>query len=196
MTDQEIDAIIQTIRTMPEGQSELARTIFKAAADSLSLDKVANLTGHNATTLQNKQQSQNRLILRFTEKEISKMPKKFKQEYRVQGCTAHIRKRPSGKNTFSYQIRYRRNGYNVSASGKTIEEAKEKFLEKLNKVDRHGGPTKTNGVPNVSAISRNITSRNFTSAEFRRQRTRIRLTAITTTLSRYSVTRNSNRLMR
>ena len=73
----------------------------------------------------------------------------YKQEFRIQGCTAHIRKRPSGKNTFSYQIRYRRNGYNVSASGKTIEEAKEKFLEKLNEVDRHGGTTKTNGVPNV-----------------------------------------------
>lgn len=149
MTDQEIDAIIQTIRTMPDGQSELARTIFKAAADSLSLRKVASLTGQDATTLQNKQQSQNGLTLRFTEKEISKMPKKFKQEYRVQGCTAHIRKRQSGKNTFTYQVRYRRNGYNVSASGRTIEEAKEKFLAKLNEVDRNGGPTKTNGIPNV-----------------------------------------------
>ncbi len=75
------------------------------------------------------------------------MPKKFKQEYRVQGCTAHIRKRQSGKNTFTYQVRYRRNGYNISASGKTIEEAKEKFLAKLNEVDRNGGPTKTNGIP-------------------------------------------------
>ncbi|MDE6401983.1 MAG: hypothetical protein K2L54_05150, partial [Clostridiales bacterium] len=112
MTNNELDAIIQTIRTMPEGQSELARTVFKAVADSLSLDKVAHLTGQDATTLQNKQQSQNGLILKFTEKEILKMPKNFKQEYRVQGCTAHIRKRQSGKNTFSYQIRYRRNGYN------------------------------------------------------------------------------------
>ena len=59
---------------MPEGQGELARTIFKAAADSLSLDKVANLTGQDATTLQNKQQSQNGPVLKFTEKEISKMP--------------------------------------------------------------------------------------------------------------------------
>ena len=70
---------------MPDGQSELARTIFKAAADSLSLDKVANLTGQDATTLQNKQQSQNGPVLRFTEKEISKMPNIFKQEFRILG---------------------------------------------------------------------------------------------------------------
>lgn len=77
------------------------------------------------------------------------MPKTFRQEFRIQGCTAHIRKRQSGKNTFTYQVRYRRNGYNISASGRTVEEAKEKFLSKLNEVDRNGGPTKTNGIPNV-----------------------------------------------
>lgn len=149
MTDQEIDAIIQTIRTMPDGQSELARTIFKAAADSLSLDKVANLTGQDTTTLQNKQQSQNGPILRFTEKEISKMPASFKQEFRIQGCTAHIRKRPSGKNTFVYEIRYRRNGYNVTAAAKTLEAAKEKFLVNLAAAEKLGSQKDENRISNV-----------------------------------------------
>ncbi len=134
---------------MPEGQGELARTIFKAAADSLSLDKVANLTGQDATTLQNKQQSQNGPVLKFTEKEISKMPASFKQEFRIQGCTAHIRKRPSGKTTFVYEVRYRRNGYNITAAAKTIEEAKEKFLNNLIEMEKNGGPKKENGIPNV-----------------------------------------------
>ena len=137
MTEQEIDAIIQTIRTMPEGQGELARTIFKAAADSLSLDKVATLTEQDTTILQNKQLSQNGPVLKFTEKEISNMPTSFKQEFRIQGCTAHIRKRQSGKNTFVYEIRYRRNGYNVIASSNNLEEAKRKFIEKLFAADQN-----------------------------------------------------------
>lgn len=59
------------------------------------------------------------------------MPKTFRKEFRADGCTAHIRKRCDGRYRCSYEIRYRRNGYNVSASGITIEEAKEKFIKKL-----------------------------------------------------------------
>ena len=70
-------------------------------------------------------------FLKFTEKEISKMPKSFKKEFRTDGCTARITKRRSGKNTFIYEIRYRRNGYNVSASSKDLAEAKKKFIEAL-----------------------------------------------------------------
>lgn len=143
MTQQEIDAIINTIRTIPEGQNELARTFLKAAADSLSLDKVAALTGTHID-----KQSQNGLILKFTEKEILKMPKTFRQEFRIQGCTTHIRRRPCGKNTFNYEIRYRRNGYNVSASAKSVEEAKEKFIVKLLEAEKRG-PNKANGIPSV-----------------------------------------------
>lgn len=40
-------------------------------------------------------------------------------------------KRPSGKHTFFYEIRYRRNGYNVSAGATCLEKAKKKFLDKL-----------------------------------------------------------------
>lgn len=43
---------------------------------------------------------------------------------------AHVIKRKSGKNGFFYQIRYRRNGYNIEASSVNLEEAKRIFLEK------------------------------------------------------------------
>lgn len=69
--------------------------------------------------------------LKFTDKEISKMPKTFRKEFRVEGCTAHIRKRCDGRYKCSYEIRYRRNGYNVSVSAPTLEEAKEKFIKRL-----------------------------------------------------------------
>ena len=45
----------------------------------------------------NKQQNQEQL-LSFTQKEIDKMPKTFKKEFRTDGCTAHIYKRHVGKN--------------------------------------------------------------------------------------------------
>lgn len=74
-------------------------------------------------------------LLKFTEKEISKMPKRFRKEFRVEGCTAHVRKRCDERYRCSYEIRYRRNGYNVTASARTLEEAKQKFIEKLHQAD-------------------------------------------------------------
>lgn len=59
------------------------------------------------------------------------MPKTFRQEFRVDGCTSHIRSRKSGKNTVSYEIRYRRNGYNITVSNKDLKVAKERFIEAL-----------------------------------------------------------------
>lgn len=70
-------------------------------------------------------------ILHFNEKEISKMPKSFKKEFRAHGCTAHVRKRTDGRYNCSYEIRYHRNGYVISASATTLEEAKARFIEKL-----------------------------------------------------------------
>ena len=72
-------------------------------------------------------------VLQFTEEEIEKMPKTFRKEFRTDGCTSHIRKRPCGKGSYTYEIRYRRNGYNVTVTCKNLQEAKKKFIEKLKK---------------------------------------------------------------
>ena len=58
------------------------------------------------------------------------MPKGIRKEFRANGLRAHIRKRIRGNST-NYEIRCRRNGYNISASGLTVEEAKENFIQKL-----------------------------------------------------------------
>lgn len=56
------------------------------------------------------------------------MPKHFQKEFKLQKSVyAHIRKKPNG----SFEIRYRRNGYNLSVTAKSIELAKERFLKKL-----------------------------------------------------------------
>ncbi len=76
------------------------------------------------------------------------MPKTFRKEFRTEGCTAHVRKRRSGKNNWNYEIRYRRNGYNITVSSNYLDEAKRKFIEKLHYIDKHG-TEKENAVPST-----------------------------------------------
>ena len=74
------------------------------------------------------------------------MPRKFRTEYRTEGCTARITRKKSGKNGICYVIRYRRNGYNVCVSSTNLQTAKEKFIQALHLADKHGGTVPT--VPN------------------------------------------------
>ena len=66
------------------------------------------------------------------------MPKTFRREFRTQGCTAHIRKRKSGPYNWNYEVRFRKFGYNIAVSSNNLAEAKQKFIAKLNEVDRFG----------------------------------------------------------
>lgn len=59
------------------------------------------------------------------------MPKQFRRLIVIQKKRCRLRRRKSGKNTFTYQIRYRSQGYNISACGVTIELAKQNFVQKL-----------------------------------------------------------------
>lgn len=67
--------------------------------------------------------------IRFSQKKLTHMSKTFKKEFIANGLAAHVIKRPSGKTGFYYEIRYRRNGYNLTASAKNIKDAKQKFLK-------------------------------------------------------------------
>lgn len=72
-------------------------------------------------------------IVQFTEEEIrpvSVKNKTFTKAFRLDGLIAHMRTHESGKNSFTYEIRYRRRGYDISACGKTKAEAKANFIEK------------------------------------------------------------------
>lgn len=59
------------------------------------------------------------------------MPKTFRRLIILQGKRCRLRTRSSGKNSTTYEIRYRRNGFDIHACGKTIELAKANFIEKL-----------------------------------------------------------------
>lgn len=56
------------------------------------------------------------------------MPKFFKTIYKLKGGkAAHIRQKPNG----TYEIRYRRDGLNISVSSMNIGDAKERFIQAL-----------------------------------------------------------------
>ena len=67
--------------------------------------------------------------IKFKKEEVAEMAKTFKKEFIANGLVARVIKRQSGKKTFLYEIRYRRNGYNISASSTDINEAKRKFID-------------------------------------------------------------------
>lgn len=73
--------------------------------------------------------------IKFTNEEVKSMSKTFKREFIGNGCVAHIIKRPSGKSGFYYEIRYRRNGYNITVSNKDLKTAKKMFIEATNKLE-------------------------------------------------------------
>lgn len=88
----------------------------------------------------------------FTEKEILKMPKQFRKHFRTCGLTAHIR-RIRGV----YEIRYRRDGYNVSASHKELARAKEKFIIALCLADqKKKEPPKTEPIVELSPAEKTV----------------------------------------
>ena len=78
------------------------------------------------------------------------MPKTFRKQFRTAGCTAHVFRRKSGKNTWNYMIRYRKGGYYIVATSNDLEEAKRKFIGKLHAADelkRQQDIAKVTGMP-------------------------------------------------
>lgn len=73
-------------------------------------------------------------FLKFNEKEIIQMPQSFRKKFRLNGCTVHVRKRDTGRYKCSYEIRYARDGYNISVSATTLEAVKKRFIEKIKTV--------------------------------------------------------------
>lgn len=63
-------------------------------------------------------------ILHFNQKEISKLPKSIRNEFQRDGCIVRVCKYAA-----SYEIRYRRNGHNISVTAKTLDEAKARFID-------------------------------------------------------------------
>lgn len=70
-------------------------------------------------------------FLEFTKEDIAKMPKNFQKIFNVEGRAARITCRKSGNNGVFYEIRYRRDGYNISVGSTDLDTAKVKFIKEL-----------------------------------------------------------------
>ena len=69
-------------------------------------------------------------FVEFTDKEILTMPTNFRKLIIVNRKRCRMRRRPCGDG-YTYEIRFRAQGYNLSASGKTVELAKANMLKKI-----------------------------------------------------------------
>ena len=138
MTDQELQKLLDILKYVPEDRrDETTNTVLKAAADSISLEKIKSLTDIQDDT-QQKSTDLSASEIKFSQKELKLMPRKFRQLFRVQGMTARVYRRESGNGNQNYEIRLRTHGYNIYASSNNLEEAKHKFIDKLNEYDKYG----------------------------------------------------------
>lgn len=112
-----------------ENTGEIKR-IFNELAQILGVTHSKKEAAENAATSLNEEFTG---FLKFTEKEISKMPKSFKHTFIAEGKVIFYRKRKRGKcyAAYSYEARYRRHGYNISVSAADLEHLKTRFIEAL-----------------------------------------------------------------
>lgn len=127
----EIAGYIKEMATTPTADEDIL-TALKMANSFITEETIQNLIDAGELTVEEDSETESlgSEIITFTKGEITKMDKTFKKHFILNGYIAHITKRQSGKKGFYYQIRYRRNGYNVEASSVNLQEAKRKFLEK------------------------------------------------------------------
>ena len=118
----ELNEIIETLKSQPNSDENI-QFVLDLADKSVKIETLENLIQNgNTTAMPSKpqQDEQANFGLKFTNEEIRQMPKTFKKEFRIDGCSCKLRLRQSGKQTRTYELRYRRNGYNISACGKKI----------------------------------------------------------------------------
>ncbi len=112
--------------------------IIGAFRKNLNYDEFSNVE-YSETANNNLLQTANNdcdVEIKFTDKEMKSMPQPFRNKIKINGQYYKARRRKTGKNTYSIQIRCRRDGYNISASGATIELAKQNFITALNNAVR------------------------------------------------------------
>ena len=149
MTQENLLNVLNFITTV-ECSDEQKKALLEMAANTITISKLSSLM-QDSNDNKNKASDNNEVgIVRFTKKEISLMPKTFRKQFRTAGCTAHVFRRKSGKNTWNYMIRYRKGGYYIVATSNDLEEAKRKFIEKLHAADelkRQQDIAKVTGMP-------------------------------------------------
>ena len=105
-------------------RDKAVQLMLQSAADTITTDVVNELIENG-----DNDKKTSSAKIKFTKKEIESMSKTFKREFIANGMAAHIIERPSGKHGVFYEIRYRRNGYDIAVSNKELKTAKAMFIE-------------------------------------------------------------------
>ena len=140
---QNLTELLKLLATTPSGDKYM-QFVLQLAEESVTVETLQNLirsgnvapssyseeggTTENSSCIMDENAESNTIT--FTKNEVKRMDKTFKKHFILNGYIAHVIKRKSGKNGFYYEIRYRRNGYNIRAASVDINEAKRIFLEK------------------------------------------------------------------
>lgn len=139
MDYQQINEIVEIFKEIPDSdrRDRAVQLMLKTASENITYEKIASLLEKGDPMKQDKG-----TLLKFTKKEISKMPEKFRKDFFIDNYYVRCRRRKSGKNHINYEIRYRRNGYNIAVSSNNITTAKEKFIRAVNQLatQPHGRP--------------------------------------------------------
>ena len=125
MTNQELKisaTYIKKLASYPDAEERISLYLDSLFANQQAQKDSFNMSDKELSAVSSK--------IIFTQQEIKNMSTSFKKAFIANGLAAHVLKRPSGKNTFKYEIRYRANGYNIQASSTDLRKAKEKFLAK------------------------------------------------------------------
>ena len=127
---QKLNEIIERLKATPNADENI-QFVLDLAYKSMRTDALEKLIKNNENqNIKNENENIKSGTIQFTKGEVSDMDKTFKKHFIINGYIAHVRKCKSGKNGFLYEIRYRRNGYNIRAASVNLHEAKLKFLEK------------------------------------------------------------------
>jgi len=140
MTEQELSGVLSIIKSTDNPNQVTA--LLKLTSEAIAFQTLKNAQKNVDTDYESEKEISRitnlslakdkktvSTIIKFTKKEVDAMSKTFKKEFFANGMAAKIIKRPSGKNGFYYEIRYRRNGYNITVSNADLKIAKKLFIE-------------------------------------------------------------------
>ena len=126
MNYKQLQEITEILKDIPDSEKrdKAVQLMLQSAADTITTEVVNELIENR-----NSNKKTSSAEIKFTKKEIESMSKTFKREFIANGMAAHIIERPSGKRGIFYEIRYRRNGYDIAVSNKELKTAKAMFIE-------------------------------------------------------------------
>ncbi len=135
MDYKDLEQLLQLLKDIPDStkRDECIRLILKTASESITFERLKALL---ETGKEEVKQDKKGLLLKLTDKEISKIPMRFRKEFLVNDRLVRCRRRISGRKTTNYEIRYRKHGLNIAVSSNDIEEAKKKFIQALQAADK------------------------------------------------------------